>query len=322
MPVKSPEILAVARRLHKAVAQHDADTMINMIADDDCFCIIGSGENEMWTGRSVREGLYQHLTEGPKIIKTKEVKIEAFQAGDVGWSATDLLVWFDGKEEPVSFRSTYVFELQYGVWKLIHRHGSLPRPNTELHGKDHKLMHELAELARVGFSLDQTEGIASVMFTDVVDSTTLANALGDRNWTRAMGSHLAMIGRVVDTHGGQLVISLGDGTMSSFESATDALHAAIQIQAELAAATAEPRLSARIGVHSGDVIQTKDDFFGAVVNKAARVAAEAAGGAIIVSDVTHAMVGGAAEFQFQDPISVPLRGLDGLHDLFELHTQD
>ena len=84
---------------------------------------------------------------------------------------------------------------------------------------------------------------------------------------------------------------LGDGTMSSFSSARVALTVAAELQQRNAAELDEPSLQIRIGLHTGDVIQTDDDFFGAVVNKAARIPAVAAPGEVCVSDATQVLVG-------------------------------
>ena len=80
----------------------------------------------------------------------------------------------------------------------------------------------------------------------------------------------------------------------------------------------EPVLLVRIGLHTGDLIIADDDFFGTVVNKAARICTIAAPGEIRVSDATRAMIGDSLDFVFDTPISVPLRGLPGEHLLYRL----
>ena len=116
---------------------------------------------------------------------------------------------------------------------------------------------------------------------------------------------------IVEAHDGQFVKSLGDGTMSSFPSARQALSAAQAIQKTLAQQTDEPRLSLRIGLHTGDVVQSDDDFFGSVVNLAARITGAAEPGTILVSDVTRAMVGASPDFTFAALAPVHLKGFDG-----------
>ena len=130
--------------------------------------------------------------------------------------------------------------------------------------------------------------------------------------------HLAFVEKLVTDAGGQLIKSLGDGTMSTFSSARVALEVAQKIQRENAKSTREPPLQLRVGIHSGDLIQTKDDFFGSVVNKAARVASVASPGEIRVSEATSLMAGSDPDFSYVDPVETELRGFQGSHMLFRL----
>ena len=77
-------------------------------------------------------------------------------------------------------------------------------------------------------------------------------------------------------------------------------------------------LKVRIGIHTGDIIQSNGDFFGTVVNKAARIASSASPGQILVSDATRSMVEGSVEFTFESPITVALRGIEGNHSISTL----
>ncbi|MEM6440068.1 MAG: adenylate/guanylate cyclase domain-containing protein [Pseudomonadota bacterium] len=159
-------------------------------------------------------------------------------------------------------------------------------------------------------------GIASIMFTDIVDSTALAEAMGDRAWSRVVEAHAAGVAARIEAAGGELVKSLGDGTLSSFPTAVGALAAAAAIQA--ASAEREPRLRVRIGIHTGDLVRAEDDYLGGVVNKAARIAAAAAPEEMRVSEVTRLMAGGAQGLRFEDPVQVALKGLEGEHLLHRL----
>ncbi|MEQ3726664.1 MAG: adenylate/guanylate cyclase domain-containing protein [Tateyamaria sp.] len=69
----------------------------------------------------------------------------------------------------------------------------------------------------------------------------------------------------------------------------------------------------RIGLHTGDVIEAGDDFFGTVVNKAARVATAAEPDEILASDATRVMIGGAHDFIFVDSTEVQLKEFKGSH---------
>jgi class 3 adenylate cyclase len=74
----------------------------------------------------------------------------------------------------------------------------------------------------------------------------------------------------------------------------------------------------RIGIHTGSVVQTSDDFFGTVVNKAARIAALAAPGEIQVSDATRKMVGDTQDYRLANTRSVQLEGFEGEHIIHRL----
>ncbi|MEP1198862.1 adenylate/guanylate cyclase domain-containing protein [Tateyamaria sp.] len=77
----------------------------------------------------------------------------------------------------------------------------------------------------------------------------------------------------------------------------------------------------RIGLPTGDVIGAGDDFFGTVINKAARVATAAAPDQILVSDATRVMIGGAQDFIFGDSTEVLLKGFEGCHMVHGLTWQ-
>ena len=156
------------------------------------------------------------------------------------------------------------------------------------------------------------------MFTDVANSTEIANAIGDRAWAIAIGGHLDLQAAIIAEQEGVLVKTLGDGSMSSFGSASSALRAAIKIQTASAAADSDSNLKLRIGVHAGDVIQTESDFFGTVVNKSSRITALAQPEEILVSDVARAMASERDEFDFSDPLTVALRGMEGRHSVSSL----
>ena len=159
----------------------------------------------------------------------------------------------------------------------------------------------------------QREGTVTLCFTDIEKSSALAQRLGNRRWARLLQWHDDSIRSIVEHSGGEVVKTLGDGTMIAFEATQPAAHAAIRIQRAMAARQEPPLLRLRIGVHIGDVIKTGDDYIGHAVNKAARIAAAAHAGEIMVSGAFLAMLSDAPEFHFGDTADIELRGLDGLH---------
>ena len=317
-PRPSPELLAVARRWYEAIAERDPKRVQAFFSKSETAGFVGSAEGETWFGPAVRRAVGEHFLEIPDIVSGKEISGRAFENGDTGWSFFEMEYHFENRPAPIRFYSSLIFVLEDESWKIVFRQTSVPNLNQEVTGHEHAAIQALVEAAQQGFSLDQREGLASVMFTDVVGSSTLAAAMGDRAWSDIVTRHFADIRQIVEAQGGQFVKSLGDGTMSSFPSARAALTAAQQIQHAMSEQTSEPQLSIRIGVHTGDVVQSDDDFFGTVVNKAARITAAASPGTVLVSDVTRAMVGHGSDVAFSDPNVIALKGLEGEHTLFRM----
>lgn len=316
----SPEVLAVANRWYKTIVDGDLEGLKHFMSTSDYLRFIGTSEGEYWNGQAVRDGIGAHYGEIPRAVRFEIDQAEAYESGDVGWCCFANTFWFANRPDtPIHFRATLIFVLENGMWKLIHRHASVPTPNTDIAGSEHSAIQALADAAQQGFALNQRDGLASVMFTDIVGSSQLASALGDRIWTPIVTEHFAMIRAQVEQQGGQFVKSLGDGTMSSFPSARSALRAARDIQQQVATRTSEPQIGVRIGLHTGEIVQSDDDFFGTVVNKAARITATADAGEIRVSDVTRLMVGSDAELIFSDGAPVHLKGFEGPHVVHHLN---
>ena len=191
-----------------------------------------------------------------------------------------------------------------------------------LHGKHGVAARGVEDLieAASGLPLDLGQtGMASVMVTDIVDSSILAQAMGGAGWGGTVQPHLGDVQRLIERHGGRLVKSLGDGTMSTWPSAGQALEAAQVIQRVVSDSRSEPRFTMRIGVHTGDLVDAGDDFFGSGVNKAARVAGAPGPRESLVSDATRAMVGVTAGFAFSDLLTVTLKGIDGDQTVLKLN---
>jgi class 3 adenylate cyclase len=295
----------------------DRRTLTNMLSTSEHLLYQGSAEGETWSGKALREGFGAHASEIPD-FDWEETSLSAFEHGEVGWGHCLANLRFHSNGKLVPCRFTFVLVLEEGMWRIIQMHSSNGFPNMEKMGVEQTAMDALIQVARENFTLDQSEGMASVMFSDIVNSTALADAMGDNLWVATVRNHLALVERLVTKAGGQLIKSLGDGTMSTFSSARTALEVARQIQRQNAQSTREPPLQLRIGIHSGEVIQTKDDFFGSVVNKAARVASVAAPGEIRLSEASSLMAGSCPEFRFVDPVDTELRGFSGTHMLFRL----
>jgi class 3 adenylate cyclase len=160
------------------------------------------------------------------------------------------------------------------------------------------------------------DGTVTVLFTDIEGSTQLTEALGDAEWIRVLRAHNTIVKDQVAAHSGIEVKSQGDGFMLAFASAEDALGCAIEIQRALVQPLSDGlRLRVRIGLHTGEPIREEDDFYGKDVVLAARIAAEARGGEILVSQLVRELTERSGLFSFTDPTDVELKGLSGMHSL-------
>lgn len=171
---------------------------------------------------------------------------------------------------------------------------------------------------------DQTapDGTVTIVFTDIENSTALNETLGDQRWLVILSAHDSIVRARVGSAGGTVVKSRGDGFMLAFPSARQALTAAIDIQRTLVRRNEEESgstpIRVRMGVHTGEVVRQSGDFFGRHVNYAARIADQATGGEILVSELTKALLLGSPEFEFSAPRSASLKGFPGTHVMFGL----
>jgi class 3 adenylate cyclase len=131
------------------------------------------------------------------------------------------------------------------------------------------------------------------MFTDIVGSTNLAEALGDQAWERLLRWHDDVLRNLITSGGGVIVNSTGDGFFAAFTSARAALDAGIAIQRALRAQRESSgfAIAVRIGLHTADANRRGDDYSGKGVHVAARVAAHASGGEIFATTETLAEAG-------------------------------
>jgi class 3 adenylate cyclase len=145
------------------------------------------------------------------------------------------------------------------------------------------------------------------MFTDIVGSTQLVEALGDEAWEVLLRWHDDTLRAVVAANQGEEVVATGDGFFVGFDSPEAALACAVAIQRKLAehrqANGFAPQV--RIGVHASEATQVAQNFRGKGVHEAARIAALAGSGEIFASQVTAA----GSRYPLSDPRAVPLKGI-------------
>ncbi len=197
------------------------------------------------------------------------------------------------------------------------------------HGVSGLLMSSMDDLARWSQedrtaleNLAGRDGTLSILFSDIEDSTDLNERLGDREWVRLLGSHDRLVQASVEAHGGHIVKSQGDGFMIAFREAPDAVRAGIEIQDALNLGgdkrLRKTPIKVRVGIHCGTAIERDGDLFGKNVAMAARVAAQAKGGEILVSDDIRAALSDVEDIVLVDGRDTELKGIPGVHRLWEV----
>jgi class 3 adenylate cyclase len=155
--------------------------------------------------------------------------------------------------------------------------------------------------------------LATLVFTDIVDSTSLALRIGDRSWSDRMATLESRTRDLIGQHRGRLVKFTGDGTLASFDGAARAVRCA----AALRTAANDVELPIRIAVHTGEVDLVDDDMRGVTIHEASRMLDHAAAGDILVSAVTAGLVSDSG-FDLGDKGEVELRGISGPRRLFNV----
>lgn len=156
--------------------------------------------------------------------------------------------------------------------------------------------------------------LLTIVFLDIVGSTPLLAKHGDREWSDLLSSFTVLLEEQVSSHGGRLVNSAGDGFLLVFDSATDALQFATDLNHE----ARELAIGVRTGVHTGECEVAGEDLRGMAVHAAARIMALADADDIYVSDVTATLCG--SEFSFEAQAPQRLRGVPGEWTLHALAT--
>jgi class 3 adenylate cyclase len=191
---------------------------------------------------------------------------------------------------------------------------------VELPGTDHLafsegidgLLDEVEEFltgARTGADPDRM--LTTLLFTDIVNSTTLAAQLGDRRWRDVLDQHNELGRDELARFGGREVSTTGDGFFAAF----DRPIAAVRCAHAMVAAMPSLRLQIRAGVHTGEVEVRGADLGGLAVHIAARIAALAGDSEVLVSSTVKDLLVGSG-VGFDDRQDHELKGVPGTWRLF------
>ena len=160
--------------------------------------------------------------------------------------------------------------------------------------------------------------LATVLFTDIVDSTRQAVELGDAEWTRKLQAHDAVVELAINNSRGRRIKSLGDGVLATFEAPGRAVNCALSIVARVAAIG----VAVRAGLHTGELNVARDgDVSGIAVHIAARINQQAKANEVWTSRTVKDLVAGSG-LQFVDRGSNPVKGLDEPLQLYQAVAQD
>jgi class 3 adenylate cyclase/alpha-beta hydrolase superfamily lysophospholipase len=190
----------------------------------------------------------------------------------------------------------------------------------ELKGVDHYpwfgsvdlLVAEIAEfLTGVRHEPDVDRILATLLFTDIVDSTARAAELGDRSWRELLEKHHALVRKQLERHRGREVDTAGDGFLAIFDGPARAVRCAAAIRE----AVAGVGLTIRAGLHSGECEQIGGRVAGIAVHLGARILALAGPGDVLVSTTVKDLVAGSG-LCFADRGGHTLKGVPGEWHLF------
>ena len=157
--------------------------------------------------------------------------------------------------------------------------------------------------------------LATVLFTDIVDSTLQAREMGDKAWRELLQAHDATVRREMARFRGSEVKSLGDGFLILFDGPARAIHCA-QATTE---AMAPLGIKVRVGLHTGEVERTEADVLGIAVHLAARIMGTASAGEVVISRTVKDLVAGSG-IAFDDAGEHSLKGIEEKWQLFKVRT--
>jgi class 3 adenylate cyclase/tetratricopeptide (TPR) repeat protein len=172
--------------------------------------------------------------------------------------------------------------------------------------------------------MSQPVSTITIMFTDLVGSTALANRVGDEASQALRRAHERILTREFERFDGEVIKGTGDGYMVAFASARQAVECGVSVQIAIDDEHVEGRyadLSVRIGLHTGEPVRDHDDLFGKDVNLASRIEAEAQGGQVLVSEITWLLTRYLPDLTFAAIGLRSLKGFDEPVPLFAVHGQ-
>jgi class 3 adenylate cyclase len=166
------------------------------------------------------------------------------------------------------------------------------------------------ELAQLDAGVATRErAVRTFVFTDIVKSTHLLEAIGEESWQDLLRWHDQKLRSLFESHGGEIVKHTGDGFFVAFVDAAPAIDCAIAVQRELAEHRRTHGFApqVRIGLHADEAVRAGGDYTGRAVHEAARIGALAEGGEILASRAS--VEGCEGTYSLSEPRTVNLKGI-------------
>jgi class 3 adenylate cyclase len=321
----------LARRIASYTAG-SVDTEMGWWSPDPDIVYISTGSEEFRRGhdeiRALRASRFEQATARGIELTRDSYSVE----GDVAWYAGEGESWasVNGIERRWPVRVTVVMVRRDGRWMLAQQHTStpaitqqageaFPRPIETLIAA---LEHERPDLRPQASS----EGVVTLLFTDIEGSTLMNDEIGDQRWIALLREHNEIVRERIGAHGGSEVKTIGDAFMVAFASPRRAVLCAIDLQRAFAAYARQGRgrehvdapLRIRIGLHVGEPVREGGDFYGKSVTLASRIADQAKGGEILVSTLLKGLTEAGGDIAFGDAREAELKGFAERQRLFAI----
>ena len=158
--------------------------------------------------------------------------------------------------------------------------------------------------------------LATIVFTDIVDSTAIAARVGSGAWRELVARHNERAERAIDRHRGRLIKTTGDGLLAIFDGAERAVQGALLLRSSARSLD----LEIRAGIHTGEVTLLSGDVRGLAVHAAARIMALAQPGEVLVSQTVRDLLDGSA-LGFADRGLHELKGIPGARQLYSVASE-
>jgi class 3 adenylate cyclase len=255
--------------------------------------------DETTVGRAVYEPGWRWSTDMPAITGTATCQLH-----HLGYSISGLMhvVTEDGQELDITPESVYEIPAGHDAWVV----GDVPWVTVEWTS---------ARTFGVAPEGPGERVLATVLFTDIVDSTATLERLGDAAWRDLLTAHNHRVRDDLNRYRGREVATTGDGIVAVFDGATRA----VRCGAAMVGSARDVGLEIRVGVHTGEVEFVGRDARGVAMHAAARVMSFAGPGEVLVSSTTRDLLEGSGLI-LEDVGARELKGLAGERHLFRLAT--